>query len=60
MHNHIFTSKKISIDHKIRIFKVYAESVFLYNSELCVLTQTQEDKIDAFHRRLLRQIINIR
>ena len=36
-------------------------SIFLYNSELWGLTQTQIDSIDAFHRRLLRTaVLNIK
>ena len=34
-------------------------SVFLYNSELWTLTDTLEKKIDSFHRKLLRSVINI-
>ena len=56
----IFNSKRIGIDLKIRTFNVYSASIFLYNSELWTLTETQENEIDSFHRRLLRKVINIR
>ena len=46
---------------KMRAFNVYVGSIFLYNSELWGLTQTQIDSIDAFHRRLLRTaVLNIK
>ena len=32
----------------------------MYNSELWTLTKSQEKTIDAFHRQLLRQLLNIR
>ena len=56
----IFNSKRIGIDLKIRTFNVYSASIFLYNSELWTLTDTQEKEIDSFHRRLLRKVVNIR
>ena len=31
----------------------------MYNSELWTLTKTLEDRINAFHRRLLRKLLNI-
>ena len=31
----------------------------MYNSELWTLTRSLEKKIDAFHRQLLRQLLNI-
>ena len=56
----IFTSKRISINHKIKIFNTYVETVFLYNSELWTLTPTLEKNIDSFHRNLLRIALNIK
>ena len=43
---------------RIRLFNVYATSIFMYNSELWTLRKSPE-KIDAFHRQLLRQLLNI-
>jgi len=56
----IFKSKKVSQSIKLRIFGALLESIFLYNSEVWGLTKTLEDKIDTFHRRLLRKILNIK
>ena len=36
------------------------DSIFLYNSELWTLTKTAENKIDSYHRRILRRAINVR
>ena len=56
----IFRSIKVSQPLKLRIFSALLESIFLYNSEVWGLNKTLEDKIDTFHRRLLRKILNIK
>ena len=53
-----FKSKRLSVNHKIRVFRTYVEPVLLYNSETWTLTATLEKYLDAFHRRLLRIAIN--
>ena len=58
--DYIFNSKRIGLDLKIRTFNTFSASIFLYNSELWTLTETQENEIDSFHRRVLRKVINIR
>ena len=58
--NHIFKSGKISTKLKLKVFECYVSSAFLYNSETWSLTPTQEEQIDAFHRKLLRYALNIR
>lgn len=57
---HIFTNSKLHNNIKIRIFKACVESIFLYNSELWTLTKTAANKIDSFHRRLMRKALNIK
>ena len=44
---------------KIRILKVYIESVFLYNSELWTLTKLLVKEIDIFQRWVIKKIFNI-
>ncbi len=56
---HIFKKNKNSLKIKLRTFNAYIASVFLYNSEIWTLTKTLEEKIDAFHRKLLRYTLNI-
>ena len=55
----ILKSKLVSEPVRIRIFRAYIESIFLYNSELWTLTNTLEKSIDSFHRRLLRKVIHV-
>ena len=59
-YRHHFKSKRLSTQHKVRIFKTYVETTLLYNSETWALTSTLEKSLDAFHRRLLRIALNIR
>jgi len=53
----IYKSKHLSIDTKIRYFKCFETSIFLYNSALWTITPTLAKSIDSFHRRLLRKVI---
>ena len=53
-------SKRISTQHRVRLYKTYIEPVLLYNSETWSLTTKQEESLDSFHRRLLRIVLNIR
>ena len=53
----VYNSKNLSIEQKIRHFCMFVQSILLYNSELWALTKTLNNKLDAFHRRLLRYAI---
>ena len=44
---------------KIRILKVYIESVFLYSSELWTLTKLLVKETDIFQRGVIKKIFNI-
>ena len=57
---HFFKSKRLSTNHKIKIYKSYIETTLLYNSETWSLTKTLEDSLNSFHRRLLRIALNIK
>jgi len=52
-------SRKLSLHVRMRLFNCYITSIFLYNSELWVLTKRLENEIDIFQRNLLRKILNI-
>ena len=52
----ILESKSTSMTTKIRILKVYIESVFLYNSELWTLTKLLVKEIDIFQRGVIKKI----
>ena len=54
-----YKSPYLSIAQKVRHFNIFAQSTMLYNSELWTMTETLNKSLDAFHRRLLRQCINI-
>ena len=58
-HQHKLTSKKLSLKTRLRFFNVFVTSIFMYNSELWVLTKKLENDIDIFHRKLLRRILKI-
>ena len=55
-----FRSKRLSIGHKVRVYRTYVEPILLYNSETWTLTPTLEKAVDSFHRRILKTAINIR
>ena len=55
----VYDSRRISCKLKLRTFNAFSASIFLYNAELWTLTRTLENKIDAFHRRMLRRALNI-
>ena len=57
---HIWQDRRTPTNTKIRIFNACVKPIFLYNAELWTLTKTQENQIDAYQRRLLRKILNIR
>jgi hypothetical protein len=53
-------SKKIALNTRLKMFKIYIASVFLYNSEIWTLTKKLENVIDVFQRRMLKIILNIK
>ena len=59
-YEHIFKSKHIGKATKVRTFSIYIASVFLYNTEIWGMNNTLSEKIDSFHRRILRYAIDIK
>ena len=57
---HIFESKQVSLEVKMRLFHSHIQSIFLYNSELWTLTKKLESTVDVFQRNILRKILDIR
>ena len=57
-HNNVFTSRYVGHKMKLRTFNMYVGSVFLHNTETWAVNKTILDKIDSFHRRMLRNAIN--
>lgn len=50
--------KKVKIDRRIKAYNALVKSVLLYNSCTWGLTKTETDKLDAHHRKQLRQLWN--
>ncbi|GFR75917.1 hypothetical protein ElyMa_005787300 [Elysia marginata] len=51
---------KIKRDTKIKLYRALVKSILTYNCGTWALTQIEEDKLDAFHRKQLKQILNIK
>ena len=59
--NHLWAKgSKLKIATRLKLYKSLVKSILLYNCGNWALTKTQEEKINAFHRRQLRRILNIR
>ena len=56
----ISKDRKLDIGIKIRAFNAYASSIFLYNSETWTMNKGTSKAIDSYHRRMMRNAINIR
>ncbi len=52
--------KKISLERKLKLYDAQVVSVLLYNSNSWCPKKATMDKIDTFHRRHLRTILNIK
>ena len=59
-YEHIFKSKHVGNKMKLRTFNMYIASVFLYNTEIWGINKVLADKINSFHRRIIRYAINIK
>ena len=51
--------RSLTPNTKIRIFNAYIGSVFLYNSELWILTRALCNKIDSIQRKFLRRVLQL-
>ena len=58
-YKNILTSRKLPLSIRLRLFNVYVQPMFLYNSETWSLTNSLNNKLDAFQRTLLRRLMNI-
>ena len=55
----LWHKNKISQNKKLRMFNAYILPILLYNYSTWSLTKTSEEKLDAFHRRLLQRVIGV-
>ena len=47
-------------DTKVKIYESIVKSILICNCGTWALTQTEEAKLHAFHRKQLKQILNIK
>ena len=45
---------------KIKLYKSLVKSILLYNCGTWALTLTEEERLNAYHRKQLKKILNIR
>ena len=50
---------KVKRNTRIKLYRSVVKSVLTYNCETWALTKQDQRKLDAFHRRQLRQVLNI-
>ena len=56
----ILEDRHLSLKYKKRIFESMVKPIFLYNSQLWGINKTINGQINAFQRRLLRIVLNIK
>ena len=57
---YISRDRRLDIDIKMRAFNACTSSVFLYDSETWAVNKTTGDSLGSYHRRLMRNAVNIR
>ena len=56
----IWKNRFINTKKKVKIYNVYVRSILLYNCSTWTSNKSTANKLDAFHRKQLRRVINIR
>lgn len=56
----IFSSKRVSIHIKAKVYKVYIQPIVLYGCECITWSQKNLTKIEVFHNNVMRFITNVR
>ncbi|GFS17889.1 hypothetical protein ElyMa_004994000 [Elysia marginata] len=51
---------KITKNTKLKLYKALVKSVLTYNLGTWALTQSQEERLNAFHRKQLKKVLNIK
>ena len=51
---------KIKTVTKMKLYRTLVKSILLYNCGTWALTKTEEEKLDTFHRKQLKRVLNIR
>lgn len=60
MNNVWFKKDKIKVDLRIKMYKTLIKPILLYNSSTWSMSETENNNINAFHRRQLRLILNVK
>ena len=50
----------LKTSNKIKLYKSLVKSILLYNRGTWALTLTQEERLNAYHRKQLKKILNIK
>ena len=59
--NNIWIRKdKISMKRRINLYRALVKSILLYNCGTWGVTKSEEEKMDAFHRKQLRRVMGIK
>ena len=58
--DHLWKNSRTPIRTKLKIFNALVGSIFLYNSYLWAMNETRNGIVNAFQRRLLRHMLNIK
>ena len=52
--------KKLKTSTKIKLYKSLVKSILLYSCVIWALTLTEEERLNAYHRKQLKNVRNIR
>ncbi|GFR83830.1 hypothetical protein ElyMa_005984500 [Elysia marginata] len=52
--------EKITKNTKLKLYKALVKSVLTYNCGTWALTQSQKERLNAFHRKQLKKVLNIK
>ena len=56
----IWIKNQVNQKTKMKLYRALVKSILLYNCSTWGVTQNIEQKLDAFHRRQLRRVLNIK
>ena len=56
----IWTRKKVGVKRRLKLYHTLVKSILVYNCGTWGLSQSDEKDLDSFHRRQLRQVLNIK
>ena len=59
LYKHLDRKGQNKPQHQIKLYKALVKSILTYNCGTWALAQTELNKLDAFHRKQLRKVLNI-